>query len=140
MEDLINSASRFFERGGVWWGIGISAALAVISLGLATAVVLAWPADHFRRDRLDRSDTHFALRVLALVGKNLLGLVVFLLGLVMALPGIPGQGLLTMVIGITLLDFPGKRELERRLIAHPRILRSINRLRARFNRAPLELG
>ena len=36
-----------------------------------------------------------------------------------------------------MLDFPGKRRLERRLIGRPRILRSINRLRARFNRPPL---
>lgn len=140
MENLINSATRFLQRGGLWWGIGVSVVLAVVSFALATAVVLAWPPDHFRRERLDRTDRHVVLRALLIVGKNILGLVVFLLGLVMALPGIPGQGFLTMVIGITLLDFPGKRELERRLIAHPRILRSINRLRRRFNRPPLEIG
>jgi hypothetical protein len=66
--------------------------------------------------------------------------VLILLGLVMALPGIPGQGFLTMIVGLTMLDFPGKRGLERRLIARPRILRTINRLRARFNRAPLEMA
>ena len=48
------------------------------------------------------------LRVLALVAKNVAGAVLILLGLVMALPGIPGQGLLTMIIGVTLLDFPGQ--------------------------------
>ena len=76
---------------------------------------------------------------LAAVAKNVAGVVLVLLGLVMALPGIPGQGILTMIVGITLIDFPGKRGLERRLIGRPRILRSINRLRARFHRAPLDL-
>ena len=75
---------------------------------------------------------------LAAIGKNVAGVVLVLLGLVMALPGIPGQGVLTMIVGLTLIDFPGKRGLERRLIGRPHILRAINRLRARFDRAPLE--
>jgi hypothetical protein len=37
------------------------------------------------------------------------------------------------------LPFPGKRGLERRMIGRPRILRSINKLRARFHREPLDL-
>jgi hypothetical protein len=57
----------------------------------------------------------------------------------MALPGIPGQGLLTMIIGLTLLDFPGKREVERRVLKHRRVLAAINGLRARFHRPPLEM-
>ena len=63
-----------------------------------------------------------------------------ILGLVMALPGIPGQGILTMIVGLTMLDFPGKRGLERRLIGRPHILHALNRLRARFGRAPLEMS
>ena len=57
----------------------------------------------------------------------------------MALPGVPGQGLLTALIGLTLINFPGKTELERRLIGRPAVLRTVNRLRARFHRPPLEL-
>ena len=37
------------------------------------------------------------------------GGLLILLGLVMALPGIPGQGVLTMIVGLTMIDFPGKR-------------------------------
>jgi hypothetical protein len=44
-----------------------------------------------------------------------------------------------MIIGLTLVDFPGKRRLERRLLRHPRVLRAINRLRARFDRPPLDV-
>jgi hypothetical protein len=79
------------------------------------------------------------IRALALVGKNLAGVVLVLLGLIMALPGVPGQGLLTALIGLTLLSFPGKRRVERRFVRIPALLRAINRLRARFARPPLEL-
>jgi hypothetical protein len=79
------------------------------------------------------------LRWAVALGKNLLGLVLVLLGAIMALPGVPGQGLLTMIIGMTILDFPGKRRLEVRFLHRPRILGALNRLRARFGRQPLVL-
>jgi hypothetical protein len=137
---LIEAIGRLLQRGGLWLGIGISLGLAAGSVLLAGAVVVRWPPDHFVRDRsADDANQHPVARALALVAKNLLGGFVILLGLVMALPGVPGQGLLMMIVGLTILDFPGKRRLERRVIAHPSVLRNINRLRARFDRPPLEL-
>jgi hypothetical protein len=73
------------------------------------------------------------------VAKNVLGLALVGLGLLLSLPGVPGQGILTVLIGLILLDFPGKRALERRLVTRPAVLHAINRLRARFNRPPMEL-
>jgi hypothetical protein len=77
---------------------------------------------------------------MGIVGKNLAGIVMFLIGFVMALPGIPGQGVLTMIIAVTLIDFPGKRNLERRLVGRPWVLKALNNVRRRFNRPPLDLG
>ncbi len=57
----------------------------------------------------------------------------------MSLPGIPGQGLLTILLGVMLLDFPGKRRLEFKIISRPKVFRAINRLRARFDKPPLVL-
>jgi hypothetical protein len=79
------------------------------------------------------------LRGLWKVAKNVLGVALVALGLLLSLPGVPGQGILTILIGLILLDFPGKRGLERRLVTRPAVLRAINRLRARFNRPPMEL-
>jgi hypothetical protein len=135
--DLLAHVSRLLAKGGLWLGIAISLVLAIGSIALVVLVVIQWPADHFK------PHVHGAGAVprhwLASIGKNVAGVVLILLGLVMALPGIPGQGFLTMIVGLTMLDFPGKRDLERRLIGRPRILRTINRLRARFDRAPLEV-
>ncbi|HEY6478335.1 MAG TPA: hypothetical protein VI456_17280 [Polyangia bacterium] len=132
---------RFLKRGGLWWSIGISVGLAVLSLALATAVVVGWPADRFQGEgpTLVGQNQHLVVRALGLVGRNLGGAVLVVLGAIMAVPGVPGQGLLTMLIGLTLLSFPGKRRLERRLVRMPPVLRGINRLRARFARPPLEL-
>ena len=138
--DLIAFLSRVLARGGLWVGLAISAGLAVGSVALVAVVVVHWPADHFKppeaggRER-DRAPAH----ILVVIGRNAAGVLLVRLGLVMALPGIPGQGILTMIVGLTMVDFPGKRGLERRLIGRPHILRALNRLRARFGRAPLEM-
>jgi hypothetical protein len=63
--------------------------------------------------------------------------VILLLGIPLILPGVPGPGLVLIVIGVSLLDFPGKRRLEQRVVGRPRVLKAINALRARFGRPPL---
>jgi len=54
--------------------------------------------------------------------------VLVVLGIIMALPGVPGPGILTIVLGVMLLNFPGKRRLERWLIRRPMVLSAMNRL------------
>jgi hypothetical protein len=137
--DLLAHVSRFLAKGGLWLGVGISVVLGIGSIALVVFVVIRWPPDHFKHHGHGHGPGEEPRHWLASIGKNVAGALLILLGLVMALPGIPGQGFLTMIVGLTMLDFPGKRGLERRLIGRPRILRTINRLRARFDRAPLEV-
>src|SRR5262245_45714937 len=107
MSDLFAHLSGLLAKGGLWLGIGISIVLAIGSIALVAAVVVNWPADHFKH-HVPIGDPP-ARHVMAVIGKNLGGVVLVILGLVMALPGIPGQGILTMIVGLTLIDFPGKR-------------------------------
>jgi hypothetical protein len=118
--------------------VGISIGLAVGTLLLAGAVVVTWPPWRFKQEQPPEAPAHPVMRVLIAIAKNTAGLLLLVLGAVMALPGIPGQGVLTMIIGLTLLDFPGKRRLEGRIVRQPWVLQAINRLRARFDRPPLE--
>jgi hypothetical protein len=71
-----------------------------------------------------------------MVLKNALGVLFFLSGMAMLI--LPGQGLLTIFIGLVLLDFPRKRVLVHRILGYQRILRVINQLRARFGKPELE--
>ena len=72
-----------------------------------------------------------------LIGQNTLGVVFIVAGLAMLL--LPGQGILTMIIGIMLLSFPGKYRLERWAIARGPVLRTCNRMRRRAGRPPFVL-
>ena len=144
MEDArhwVYRLTALLKRGGLWWSLGISVGAALVSLAAATAVVVGWPPDRFKGEGPTQVGPRpsIVIHVLGVIGKNLAGGVLVLLGLIMAVPGVPGQGLLTVLIGLTLLSFPGKRRLERRFIQRPAIQHAINRLRARFHRPPLEL-
>lgn len=81
--------------------------------------------------------TNPALRSVAVVFKNILGFILLLAGIAMLV--LPGQGVLTILIGISLMDFPKKRLLEAKLIGQPLVFSGINRLRARFGKPPLTL-
>ena len=77
------------------------------------------------------------VRTLTFFLKNLLGMVFLLAGIAMLF--LPGQGLLTMLIGVSLIDFPGKRKLERKLICLPGVLKVINGLREKHGKPPLSV-
>ena len=75
----------------------------------------------------------------AVILKNVFGFILILLGVVLSLPGVPGQGILTILLGLIMLDIPGKRPLEAKIIKRPSVLSAVNRLRRRYNKPPLIL-
>jgi hypothetical protein len=73
--------------------------------------------------------------MIGLIIKNFAGFGFILAGFIMLF--LPGQGILTMLIGISLIDFPRKRELEAKIIGNANILNTINKLRNKFGKSPL---
>jgi hypothetical protein len=119
--------------------IAIAVTTAAVSLVVVGYVLSRLPADYFVNPGSRRPlDRHPVLHVLFITGKNLLGYCLIGLGVVLSLPGVPGQGLLTVLMGVMLIDFPGKHRAERWLLTRPVVLRNINKLRARVGRAPLQ--
>lgn len=114
------------------WGALLFVAGLLVSTLLTLGVLLYLPADHFTRSGRDRR--HLALAIL----KNLLGGVLAVLGIALSVPGVPGQGLLTIFAGLLLLDIPGKRRLELSVLRRPSIRRRVDALRARFRRPALQ--
>jgi hypothetical protein len=112
-----------------------------ISLGIVSFILVKIPPDYFQENRPHEFwiERHPAVRLLGMLGKNLLGILLVALGIVMAIPGVPGQGILTILLGIMLLDFPGRQKFERRIVSQPRVLKNVNKLRHRFGKPELVL-
>jgi hypothetical protein len=143
---MIDWLTRTIHGWGLTWGqvlfgVLFSAATFVASLAVVTTVLVKLPANYFHSSHAREFlvERHPVLRALGIFGKNLLGLVLVFAGILMSLPGVPGQGVLTILLGIMLLDFPGKRSLEGRIVSSPRVYSAINTLRERFGKPPLML-
>ena len=125
------------QSARVMVGVGlVSGALFVISVLGAFWALKRLPDDYLLREETSVSrgpGSHFGRIV-----RNAVGFVLLLVGI--ALLVLPGQGLLTLLAAVSLLDFPGKRRLERRLMARPKVLDAINRFRRRVGRPPLRSG
>jgi uncharacterized membrane protein len=122
-----------------WLGL-FSVIIFVGTLILTPIIVTRIPADYFDHRvpyPTRRKEQHQAIRLTLLLGKNLLALTLIAGGIAMLF--LPGQGLLTILIGVMLLDFPGKYVLERRIVQQPKVLQTINWLRAKGNRPPLHI-
>jgi hypothetical protein len=98
------------------------------------------PADYFSRHERAAlglpEPPRPRLRALLRGLRNLLGFVLILLGIVMLV--LPGQAVLTILIGVFMVDFPGKRRFERWVLARPSVMRTLNALRRRAGKPPME--
>lgn len=124
----------------VGWMTVASLVTFIASLVLVPFVIARIPADYFLESRehpLPVRQRHPVILFLGVLLKNLLGVVLILGGIAMLV--LPGQGVLTILIGASLLNFPGKRRLELWVIRKPAIHRAINWLRKRSGHAPLQL-
>jgi len=122
------------------WLLGIVSFITFVG----TLIVVPWlivriPTDYFASEKRQTeawSNHHPLIRGLLLVAKNLFGVVLVVMGIIMLV--LPGQGLLTILVGLVLLNFPGKYRFERWLVLRRPILRSVNWLRRRRGREPLQ--
>ena len=118
----------------------VSIAGFVGSLIAIPLILVRLPPQYFdeRHPRTWMENHHPALRMIGHILKNVIGVVLLIAGLAMLV--LPGQGILTMLIGISLIDFPGKRQLERKLIGQRAVLHTINKVREKFGRPPLTVA
>jgi hypothetical protein len=119
----------------------LSVVLLVGSIWLGHYYLTTIPPDYFVRPHIPFEKLRCrrpALWWALMIAKNLLGVVLMLIGLIMFVT--PGQGLLTLMMGLALTNFPGKQRLERTILKQPLVCDAVNRMRARANRAPLVLS
>ena len=133
--ELIRNHQVFFQTLGL-----LSLALFVLSLVVFPLVVANLPNDYFVRDKRDpahQKRRHPVVWVFITVVKNIFGFALILAGIAMLV--LPGQGILTILIGLALANFPGKFTLERRLMRLPSVGKALNRIRKLAGKPRLEI-
>lgn len=122
------------------WIVGASIATLILSAITVPLLVARMRADYFLPERDSEkifANQHPVIRWASLILKNLFGALLFVAGVIML--ATPGQGVITMFVGLLLMDFPGKRKLELRLIRINAVHRAIDWIREKAGREPLRL-
>jgi hypothetical protein len=120
-------------------GTGLILGGMAVSFVSVSFVLVRLPENYFHSDY----EHHFlpesrpVIRTAGLIVKNVIGVFLIILGIILAIPGVPGPGFLTFFIGIILTDIPGKRVLEAKIINRPSIYSTVNKLRSKYNKPPL---
>ena len=122
------------------WLAAISVITFIGTLIIIPILVINIPKDYFLHEK--RKPVHGknnipGFRLLLVILKNILGLIFVLAGIAMLI--LPGQGLLTILIGLVLLNFPGKYYLERKVIQQNKVLATMNWIRVKANRPPVDI-
>lgn len=119
-------------------GFAVSSVFMFVGTLIAIPIILMrLPADYFdiRKPRPWMENHHPILRLVGHIVKNVVGAIFLFAGFLMLF--LPGQGVLTMLIGLSLIEFPGKRRLEAKIVGQSTVLSTINAMRAKFDKPPL---
>ena len=128
---MVQSLSSWFQTPAVMWGLGIfSLVAALASIVLVPRFLATLPPNYLQTEQ-SPGQQHFLWRIV----RNLLGAALALLGVLLLV--LPGQGLLTLLAGLVLLDFPGKQRIIRGVLGRPKVLVVVNKLRSRRGSPPL---
>lgn len=129
----------FMAHANLLWIMGSLSLVMFVGTILALPLIIIYlPARFFNPWEYAARRSEHGLstsRLLWVVVKNGVGAALILAGLLMLV--LPGQGLITLLIGLSLVNFPGKRRLVCRLLQQPRVLGFINRIRTAAYRPPV---
>ncbi len=127
------------HQGIVWSLVGFSVLMVIVAAIALPMIVVRIPADYFAHDRpptLPWQKVHPAWRIAAFAVKNLVGTLLLIAGFIMLF--VPGQGVLCILLGLALVDVPGKRKLERWIATRPPVFKGLNALRRKYGKPPLQ--
>lgn len=131
LEGILTFAERY---------AGLIAIVGAASIGMLmiSALITPWfvaqlPPDHFSRPPPSAQPKSFQ-RLLLQLARNSLGAILLIAGLLMLI--IPGPGLITLVLGLTVSDFSAKHRVIRQFLNRPGVMDSLNWMRRKYRRPP----
>ncbi len=133
MLDLITQATADYHQYFIWMGI-VSFVVFIASLLLTPLLLGKIPQDYFIHTNQHKVEIEHLGHLIIVVIRTLIGFVLLIVGIIMLVT--PGQGIITILLGLFLMEFPGKRKLELKFIKHNPTFRALNWLRNKAGKSP----
>jgi ABC-type amino acid transport system permease subunit len=126
-------------HSGILWLAGISSIIVFLATLIGVPLLIIKLPENYLLDQRAHSLRRYVvgtpLDIPYRIGKNLLGGVLVVCGLAMLV--LPGQGLLTILAGLLLLTFPGKKRAIQAILQRKGVVRAANWIRCKANQPPL---
>ncbi|HIM57797.1 MAG TPA: hypothetical protein EYH12_02235 [Psychromonas hadalis] len=135
MLDFITQATLDYQQYLVWAG-SVSFIVFVVSLLLTPFLLGKITQDYFVHTNQHKVEIKHLGHLIAVVIKTIIGFVLLVAGIIMLVT--PGQGIISILLGLFLMEFPGKRKLELKLINHEPTFKALNWLRNKAKKPPFE--
>lgn len=135
MLDFIIQATANYHQYFVWVGI-VSFVVFVASLLLTPILLGKVPQDYFVHTNQQKVEIKHLGHLIIVISRTIVGFVLLIAGIIMLVT--PGQGIISILLGLFLMEFPGKRKLELKLINHEPTFKALNWLRGKANKDPFE--
>ena len=132
LETLIQYLDQY-EELFIMIGV-ISAAVFVLTLLLTPYLLGLMPVDYFSSKRKHAIEIKSVWDFVKFILTTVIGIFLVLAGIIMLVT--PGQGVISILLGLFLMKFPGKRELELKFINHTPTYKTLNWLRHKAGKAP----
>jgi ABC-type transport system involved in multi-copper enzyme maturation permease subunit len=133
---MIETIQQYFTQYQdifIWLGI-ISLITFIASIVLIPLVIKRMPVDYFTNVAYHTIDVSSVYKLTMFLIKNMIGLVLIIAGIIMLIT--PGQGIISIIIGLFLMQFKYKYKLEQKLIANDMTFKGLNWIRKKSNQKP----
>ncbi|MAH79665.1 MAG: hypothetical protein CMQ77_02725 [Gammaproteobacteria bacterium] len=134
LEQIIDLVDEY--KSVIFWLSLLSFFIFIFSLVSIKWLVALIPIDYFVYKKNSKFKTKYPFTwLISMIIKNIIGYLLIVGGILMLV--LPGQGLFTIFIGLMMSNYPGKYYIEKKIIAIPSILKTINWLRKQSNKEPI---
>jgi len=133
MDQLLNWLSEY--RLFISLLAGVSILLIIVTVAATPWFLASLPSNYFLPKSLN-TKLEVVPGAMVLIFRNIVGFMLVILGFILMLT--PGPGLVVLLVGISLAEFPGKHRLLTRIAIHPSVFKSLNWMRSRHGKPPFE--
>ncbi len=138
MIEFWNQSLAFLSHYGLWLAIA-SFIFFITSIASIPFIVARIPVDYFtiagHQRQQQKEKPHPVLHLFFMCMKNLLGFALITAGVIMLFT--PGQGILSILFGLMIMNYPGKFRLECAIMRKPVVFKAVNRMREKQHQAAL---
>jgi len=135
MLDFFIQATEDYQGYFIWVGV-VSLIVFIVSLLLTPFLLGKIPQDYFVCTNQRKIKIKHFGHLMVVIIRTLIGFVLVIAGIIMLVT--PGQGVISILLGLFLMEFPGKRKLELKLINHDPTFKALNWLRSKAKKAPFD--